>query len=352
MINKSLPTGDERKPFVPSRPRSPWFNPTPRPRPRTAGFPRQQEGRPIHQMWQHRQQTTKVGLPIRPSTANIGKKRDPSMVMKEGEYVFTNPNLILRTMQDRQQNKKGYDTLRLYRDPQLAGKKSHICEVTKASIKHGIEKQGFKISENVAEQVFSKLAGKNKTKLSGGEFLEKLRDSGQEQTRFFSSNPAFTSRTTYGKKNGTTAVANEVPFVDQVRSIRVTTVPDYKSAMNKVKGFSAGQVQKYKHIARNRARDNFTAQQYDIYKQQKSDLLRKRLQISHRGQLGGAKNRGEWKPPLSVRKHSPRTALVIRDKNDTRSGRSSIMTHMFHSSGWEISHGHSSDITRGHVLKR
>ena len=61
---------------------------------------------------------------------------------------------------------------------------------------------------------------------------------------------------------------------------------------------------------------------------------------NHGAALGGAMARGDGRPVVQVRKKSPRTTIVIRDRNDKRSGRSSIMTHMFAQSGWEIGHGH------------
>ena len=48
-----------------------------------------------------------MGFPLRPSTAQHGRP-NTSRRMKSEEYVFTNPEVILRTMQDRQQQKTGF----------------------------------------------------------------------------------------------------------------------------------------------------------------------------------------------------------------------------------------------------
>ena len=334
----------------PSRPRSPWFNPTPRLRPRTARYPNERSGRPIHKMWNYRQNSSKLGLPMRPQTAQIGQRRQGNHFSKDGkgtsdpkfdekDYVFTNPQMILRVMQDRQQTRTGFKTLRLYRDPKAAGQRAHKCEVTKDSIRHGLSKQGFNVSEKVAGEVFLKIAGQGCGEaLTGGQFLEKLRDSTNKISRFGSAKPMFTSRTRKGKH--AVPVVERGTIVDQIRTKQRTEVPNYDTAANKIKGFSTAQVEKYKHIARNRARDNFVSQQNDERHIKRVEQLYRKKAKNHGAALGGAMARGDGRPVVQVRKKSPRTTIVIRDRNDKRSGRSSIMTHMFAQSGWDIGHEH------------
>eukprot|EP00945_MAST-04E_sp_MAST-4E-sp1_P001089 g1089.t1 len=257
----------------------------------------------------------------------------------EKDYVFTNPQMILRVMQDRQQTRTGFKTLRLYRDPKAAGQRAHKCEVTKDSIRHGLSKQGFNVSEKVAGEVFLKIAGQGCGEaLTGGQFLEKLRDSTNKISRFGSAKPMFTSRTRKGKH--AVPVVERGTIVDQIRTKQRTEVPNYDTAANKIKGFSTAQVEKYKHIARNRARDNFVSQQNDERHIKRVEQLYRKKAKNHGAALGGAMARGDGRPVVQVRKKSPRTTIVIRDRNDKRSGRSSIMTHMFAQSGWEIGHGH------------
>ena len=344
------------KPNIPARPRSPWFNPTPRKtRPKTAGFTRtiiHKKGRPIQRLWAHRGTTSKMGFPLRPSTAQHGRP-NTSRRMKSEEYVFTNPEVILRTMQDRQQQKTGFHTLRLYRDPTVAGGRQHKCDVTSASIKHGLQQQGFNINDNTVEKVFTMIAGKDHKKvLTGGEFIERLRDarpvtrdnrhSGPlRDQRFASSSPQYTSRTNRGKQKSIQGFS----LLEQIRKpnptgIAKNNIPNYDSAKNKIKGFSTQQVEKYKRLSRNRARDHYMAKHYQAVQEKQRAKLLNRLQQSHKNEFGTARQRGEWHPVRQSRKRSPRTAMTIKDRNDRRSGRSSIMTHMFHNSGWELDHGH------------
>lgn len=345
----------DSKPRVPSRPRSPWFNPTPRCRPKTAGFTRttfHRKGRPIQQLWAHRGSTSKMGFPLRPSTAQQGRP-STSQRMSRDEYVFTNPEVIVRTMQDRQQQKTGFHTLRLYRDSKVAGRRQHKCTVTSESIHHGLEKQGFDVDKNTVEKVFSMIAGKDhKSALTGGEFIERLRDarptskgalkSGPlRDQRFASSNPQFTSRTNRGQQK-------DIPGFSLLQQIRkpiekggaTDNIPNYDSAKNKIKGFSAQQVEKYKRLSRNRARNHFVARHNQVVQEKHKEQVLNRLQKSHRREFGTAKQRGEWQKPTTSRKYSPRTHIKINDRNDRRSGRKSIMTHMFHNSGWDLDHGH------------
>ena len=347
----------DSKPRVPSRPRSPWFNPTPRCRPKTAGFNRttfHRKGRPIQQLWAHRGSTSKMGFPLRPSTAQQGRP-STSRRMNRDEYVFTNPEVIVRTMQDRQQQKTGFHTLRLYRDPKAAGGRQHKCAVTSESIQHGLEQQGFDIDKNTVEKVFSMIAGKDhKRVLTGGEFIERLRDarpasegplkSGPlRDQRFASSNPHFTSRTNRGHKQ-----QKGVPGFSLLQQIRkpyekgkvTNNIPNYEPAKNKIKGFSTQQVEKYKRLSRNRARDHYVARHHQVVKEKQKEKVLNRLQKSHRHEFGTARQRGEWQKPTQSRKYSPRTHIKINDRNDRRSGRKSIMTHMFHDSGWDLDHGH------------
>ena len=84
--------------------------------------------------------------------------------------------------------------------------------MTSESIHYGLKKQGFDVDKNTVEKVFSMIAGKDhKPALTGGEFIERLRDarptskgalkSGPlRDQRFASSNPQFTSRTNRGQQ--------------------------------------------------------------------------------------------------------------------------------------------------------
>jgi hypothetical protein len=238
----------------------------------------------------------------------------------------------------------------LYRDPKVAGGRQHKCDVTSESIKHGLEQQGFQIDKPTVEKVFTMIAGENHKKvLTGGEFIERLRDARPStrdavhsgplrNQRFASSCPQYTSRTNRGKKKAIPGFS----LLEQIRKPKtVNNVINYDSAKNKIKGFSAQQIEKYKRLSRNRARDHYIAKRNQVVRDQQHEKLLNRLQNSHRREFGTARQRGEWQRPTHSRKKSPRTTLKVNDRNDRRSGRrSSIMTHMFYNSGWELDHGH------------